>query len=132
MTWQPAKFKLAWITGPHEIEGYVFRGLGLHMTASASPKGRRLARWSLTHLNTGHRVAIINGDVRTAFSIAYEIARCSDWEAFTALGGWKNTDPDLPAKIDAIAARFPKNVDRNAGHGGGDEEIASKIALERA
>lgn len=130
MIWQPATFKVAMAGGLREVSGYVFRGLGLHLVIDASPKGRRPASWSLSHLNTGHRIALVKGDVQTVFPIAHEVATCTDWEAFTSLSGWRNTDPELKTKVEAIAARFPASLDRMAGQG--SEAMASEIAMERA
>lgn len=129
--WEPAKIVIAILgSGQGNRAGYIYRGLGLFMALSASPKGRRPPKWCLTHLNSGHSIAWISGFVKDAFPIASEIAECGDWD-FAGLDGWRNQDPELPRKVLEIAARFPKRVEMRAG-GGGDREVAAAISSARA
>ena len=109
MTWTPETFSVAWASGPHTVTVYTYRGLGLHMLYSGSPTGRMPGRWSLTHLNTGHRLAIIDGNVATAFPIAFDIAEAGDWD-FLSLGGYKDKFPDALEQLEKIAAQHPKHL----------------------
>lgn len=131
--WQPNKFLIADSWSPdrhHEVYGYTYRGLGIHMILDGSPKGRRPPTWGLKHLGSGHGVCWIKGKVSVAFVIAGEIADCGDWQAFDGLTGWANTDPELPAKLKAIMNRYPKATGR--GGGNHDDEAARAIAIARA
>lgn len=52
------------------------------------------ARWG--------KILEMTGDVDTVFPIATEIAGCSDFTLFDLPDGWRQTDPDMPLKINAI------------------------------
>lgn len=84
--------------------------------------------WSLSHLGSGHRIAILHGDVATAFPIASEIAEAGDWE-FDSLHGWKDRFPDAKEKVDEILARSKRgNRGSSIGH---CEATAQQIAQSR-
>lgn len=132
MIWAPSKFLVSapWRESmTREVEGYVYRGLGLTIAIKGSPKGRRPPRWTLTHLGSGHAVCNLTGHVKDAFPIATEIAECGDW-SFDGLYGWKNIDPELADKFRAIQAKHAKQVHR--GQGGCDEASAVAVATARA
>lgn len=129
MTWAPSTFLIAHAAGPFDVTGYVYRGLGLHMAVKASPKGRRPPKWALTHLGSGHRLVFITGAVADAFPVATEIAECGDW-SFDGLYGWKNMDPELPAKFRAIVAKHPNATERE-GARNANEEAARKVVEAR-
>ena len=127
--WQPASFMLATnALVPTEVAGYVYRGLGIHMAIGPSPKGRRPPKWRLTHLSTGHAIAQISGFVADALPIASRIAECGDW-SFGDLDGWRNMDPELPAKVAAIAKAEPRCEFRRGG--GRLRAVAQSIAFAR-
>ncbi|PXW76001.1 hypothetical protein C7451_106165 [Blastomonas natatoria] len=128
MSWKPETFKVAMPYGPADVPGYTYRGLGLHLIMQQSPKGRRPAMWSLSHLGSGHRIAIINGNVATAFPIASEIAEAGDWE-FDSLHGWKDRFPDAKEKVDEILAR--SKIGKRGSGIGYSEETAQQIAQSR-
>lgn len=132
MSWKPASFKIAVPPEPRIVAGYEYRGLGLHMSMRPSPKGQRPPTWDLSHLNSGHRVLSIKGNVADAFPIATEIAECGDW-TFDGLDGWRNVEPELPEKVVAIAARYAKRCTlRGAGgHDEPDHEMARTICANR-
>ena len=131
MTWKPATFMRAlFVYGPIKCVGYTYRGLGLWLAMPASPKGRRPPTWFLIHLNSGHRVARIDGFVSDAFPIASEIAECADWD-FNGLDGWRNQDPELPKKMSQIINRNAKRAKMRAS-GGSDADLASEISRARA
>lgn len=121
--WKPGSYPIA--CGPQHIghrEGYTYRGLGLHKV-SDKPE------WNLTHLGSGHAVAVIKGTVAEAFPIATEIAESADWD-FDGLNGWRNRDPELPAKVMAIMAKYKKRVKRKGGNP--SDEAARLVVMERA
>ena len=129
--WKPETFPIA--LGPHSIDhraGYTYRGLGIHMSMKASPKGRRPPRWKVTHLGSGHAVAVIDGDVAGAFPIATEIAECSDWD-FDGLDGWRNRDPELPSKVQEIIARHGKRARKPGGAFAASDEAAKLVLNAR-
>lgn len=131
MIWTPTVFPIACVQ--HSIDfraGYTYRGLGLHMVAKASPKGRRPPRWKLTHLGSGHGVAHIDGKVADAFPIATEVAECGDWD-FDGMDGWRNRDPDLPTKVRDVLAKYPKRAKFTTGRIGGSDEAARLVLNAR-
>lgn len=118
--WQPDTFLLAVDQPPHtkRVEGYVYRGLGIHQSSGGSPKGRRKPEWVVTHLGSGCSIASIAGDVATAFPVATKIAECGDWD-FIGIDGWRNRDPEIGSKVRAIldahknARRDERDQDRD-------------------
>lgn len=112
--WRPETFEVALPGGPTRKAGYVYRGLGIWQEMQPSPKGRRPAQWSLTHLGSGHKVCSIKGDVRTAFPVATEIAESGDWD-FLSLEGWKDRFPNVHEVIGEILSRHPKIAVRGGG-----------------
>lgn len=128
--WKPEEFLTASPWGPSPTSGYVYKGLGLAVAIEGSPKGRRPTTWTLTHLGTGHAVCRIDGDVKTAFPIATEIAECGEWD-FDSLSGWRDRDPEIPKKVAAIMERHGKRCNRSNG-GFQSEETARAIAMARA
>lgn len=130
--WTPDTFEVAWLGVPEKRSGYTYRGLGLFMVTGSSPKGRPPPTWSLTHLGSGCRIALIEGTVGVAFPVATEIAEAGDWE-FLSLVGWKDRFPDAPERIKEIVARHSKV----ARSGGGwcdpavQHAVASQIARNR-
>lgn len=86
-------------------KGWTRKGLGLYRNFAGL--------WWLVHLNTGHgvvRLGVEDADGMAHESLlevlpyADEIADATDW-TFTHVGGWRNRDPDLPTKLQAIANR---------------------------
>lgn len=128
--WPAAMVVVAMPSGPLDKPGYAWRGLGLFQAIPGSPKGRRPATWSLTHIGSGHAIAFLKGDVRTVFPIASEIALAGDW-TFEGLDGWRNQFPDASERVSEIIARYPKIVSRAAG-GGRNEDIARAVAMRAA
>ena len=100
-TWKPDLFEIAMPPGPRMVAGYTYRGLGLHIIRNGSPKGGRKPRWSLSHLGTGHKLAVLDGDVRTVFTVASDIAEAGDW-TFDGLYGWKNQFPNAKEELERI------------------------------
>lgn len=130
MSWEPEIFETAQYYGPSKVAGYTYRGLGLHMVMEPSPKGRRPARWNLSHLGSGHLVGVLTGDVATAFPVAGEVAEAGDWE-FLSLDGWKDRFPDAAEKVREIAARHPKVFSVKFGGGSRSHQVACQIASNR-
>jgi hypothetical protein len=62
----------------------------------------------LIHVGSGGAVANFVGTVSTVMPVAHEIAECGDWTLFDMPGGWKQTDPDLMNKRDAIIEAHPE------------------------
>ena len=132
MTWPAGSFLIALSSGPELVEGYTYRGLGLHMESKGSPKGRRPTTWTLTHLRSGHAVMQIEGDVRAAFLVATEVAESGDWD-FDGLDGWKNRDPELPEKLKEIMSRHANTSRSRLGSlDDVSRKIAAQIAMARA
>lgn len=137
--WKPARYRIgvSWLNKPAGVElvdGYEHLGLGMHIGSPPLPvRGRRKAQppiWHLTHLETGHLIHRLRGDVATAFPVATEIAECADW-TFSSLYGWKDRDPDLPKKVLAIAGRNSGVVLAREGVPA-NEATAREIAHDRA
>lgn len=131
MTWKPETFEVAMPWGVSAKTGYTYRGLGLWQVMAPSPKGRRPAVWSLTHLGSGHMICGLKGDVATAFPVATEIAEAGDWD-FLSLSGWKDRFPDAVARIREILARYPKVQYGKVGGKNQHHETAMQIASNRA
>lgn len=106
-SWQPARFYCAVPGGaPVEEWGYKRRGLALRHSGWANPRSE--TRWTLIHLGSGGPVASFVGNVSTVMPVAGEIATCTDWTLFDLPEGWRQTDPDLPAKVEAICEAHPE------------------------
>lgn len=129
MTWEATSFLIALPGGPYVVGGYTYRGLGLHLGVPASPKGRRPAKWILSHLGSGHSVAHLDGATDVVFALAREIADAGDW-SFDHLEGWRNHFPDAREKVDAILQRSRAGA-RTKG-AGASEDIARTISLARS
>jgi hypothetical protein len=129
MTWKPANFLVARAYGPQEVPGYAYRGLGLHLSRRASPKGRNPTEWTLIHLGSGHRICYIRGGVATSFPVATEIAECGDW-TFSGLTGYLNVDPEIKTRVVPILMKH-KCVDAEQ-KGSSDEGVARQIAMASA
>jgi hypothetical protein len=91
--WKPTSFLIATAGGIASVNGYVRDGLGLHT--------KRRAKWHLTHLRTGHCVFIIRGDIERAMSIVERALQFGNWD-FDTFDGWRNRDPELKSKVEAI------------------------------
>lgn len=128
--WPAADVLVAYPGGPIAKAGYAWRGLGLFVAVPASPKGRRPAKWSLTHLGSGHAIAFLTGDVRTVFPVASEVAMAGDW-TFDGLQGYKNQFPDAAERLSEIIARHPTVIVRSQG-GAAHEGAAQAVATARA
>lgn len=111
MPWKPETFDVALASGPRAKAGYTYRGLGLWMRDTGSPKGRKPPVWSLTHLGSGHCVVELTGKVAVAFPVATEIAEAGDWE-FISLVGYKDRFPDVADRLMEIISRHSKVTKR--------------------
>lgn len=128
MSWEPARYQVAGPNGqPYQVAGYTYRGLGLHLVIEPSPKGRRPGLWTLTHLNSGHRVALAQGNVPTAFAAAAAVAELGDWD-FDGVAGWRNRDPELPARLVDLVRRTPALKLSTAGGADADQAVAISTA----
>lgn len=130
MTWKPETFEVAMPYGPSLKAGYTYRGLGLWLVHKPSPKGRRPAVWSLTHLGTGHCIFQLQGGVAKAFPVAAEIAEAGDWD-FLSLQGHKDRFPDAGVRIREILAANPGVLRGSVGGPGQYHEVAMQIASNR-
>ena len=105
--WKPLQFFRAVPGGiPLEDWGYEQRGLALCHAGWANP--RTETRWTLIHLGSGGAIMRFVGNVATVMPVASEIADCGDWTLFDLPEGWRQTDPDLPAKVGAICEAHPE------------------------
>ncbi len=104
MNWTLQKFLTATPDGVKEVDGYVYKGLGV--TLSVAGNGLLPPLWRITHLGSGHPLAHIKAPQERAVEVATELAECADWD-FMGLYGWKNRDPQIVQKVDAIKAKYP-------------------------
>lgn len=100
MKWTFKKFLIATHDGIKSVEGYIYRGLGIHLKRRGNPP-----LWTVTHLRTGHRILFLRAAYEKAISIATELAEVTEWD-FDGLYGWKNRDPDIKAKVTAIEEKY--------------------------
>lgn len=126
--WKPDRFLVAHSYGLQEVNGYSYRGLGLSLLISGSPKGRRKPQWMLIHLGTGHTVTNIVGTAAEAFPVAYEIAHLGDW-GFDSLTGWRDRDPEIMERLLAFVKTHPECHRKASCH---NEEVAIAVATARA
>ena len=105
--WAPATFFRAMPgAAPVEAYGYEHRGLALRHSGWETPRTK--TRWSLIHLGSGGTIMRMTGSVATVMPVAKEIAECGDWRLFDLPEGWRQTDPELPAKVGAICLAHPE------------------------
>jgi hypothetical protein len=105
--WRPARFWRA-VPGGEPVEewGYECRGLALRHAGWATP--RTETRWTLIHIGSGGSIMRFTGSVAAVMPVAGEIAQASDWTLFDLPEGWRQTDPELPAKVGAICEAHPE------------------------
>jgi hypothetical protein len=107
LPWAPARFFRAIPGGePLEVHGYENRGLALRHSGWATPRSE--TQWTLVHVGSGGALMRFTGSVATVMPVASEIAECSDWTLFDLPDGWRQTDPELPAKVGAICEAHPE------------------------
>lgn len=132
LPWKAGTFDIATSAGIITQSGYILKDLGLHLESIIPPssKGRRKGRksWALTHLNSGHRVCSLIGDVKDVFPLASEIAELTDW-SFTGLDGWKNIAPELKDKFYSLIKKNKAKIKREGGSS--DKKLAREIAVSR-
>ena len=104
--WAPSGFFIATTIGPLTVQGYVWRGLGLHNSGWGAPRTK--TKWTLTHLGSGALLGKFTGDVSAVFPIAAKIAQCGDFTLFDLPDGWQQTDPALREKVAEIMAAHPE------------------------
>ena len=110
------------------VDGFTYRGLGIHLEMEGSPKGRRKPRWNLSHLGSGHLVTSINAHRSEAFAIATEIAEAGDWE-FDSFAGMGDRFPNARDEVERILASHGR--ERLATNAQPSEDLARSIALSR-
>ena len=105
--WRPVQFHRA-IPGkpPVECWGYAQDGLVLYHSGWMTPRTK--TQWSLIHIGSGGTILHLTGSVAIVMPVASEIAECGDWTLFDLPDGWKQTDPELPAKVGAICRAHPE------------------------
>lgn len=127
----PSTFWIATSEGVDTRSGYVMRGLGLGHDGWA--KDRRNTEWTLTHIGSGTAVCRIVGSVATVMPVATEIAQCGDWMLFDLPDGWQQTDPELPARVQAILdSQMPGVTLRGRGRQATADEARAVIAAREA
>lgn len=89
--WRTAKFRIATWTGTDEVDGLIYRGIGLD----------KRGVWVLSHLNTGLKIARLGNKKALAMKAANEIAEAGDWE-FCGPDGIKNQFPDAGETVHRI------------------------------
>ena len=114
--WQPAQFFVASPGGePVEAWGYQWRGLALRHSGWAVP--RTETKWWLIHLGSGSVILRLVGNVAMVMPVAAAVAECGDWTLFDLPDGWRQTDPELPAKVAAICQEHPEVKPDTSVHG---------------
>lgn len=73
------------------VPGFIYKSIGLHDCYNAK-------LWSVTHLNTGHKICDLVCDKHEAFELAKQVAELGDWD-FMTFGGYKNVDGDIKNKF---------------------------------
>lgn len=129
MRWIVDTFHACQMTGIiMPTRGWVLNGLGLYKTDEGF--------WWLVHINSGQGVVRLGVDPENGpnhlfeiLGIADEVVDATNW-TFEAPDGWKNHDPALPAKLNAIAAKFPGWVESPARHHRMDD-LSEKLARTR-
>ncbi len=96
----------ALLVGPAGVErgrreGFVRNGLGLSPEGWNARRGRA-ARWDLTHLNSGCRLAEFAGPPTPVFRAATAASDIMDWDAFTLALGWQQVNPAMPGRLHAV------------------------------
>lgn len=117
MAWKDARYPVACAAAVVKVSGYTYKGLGLHIWPRNKPRKRKGVEpppppppeWTLTHLGSGLSVAHITGTVSEVFPLASQIADLSDW-TFDGPKGFRNMDPELPAKLKAWLDTAPPCV----------------------
>lgn len=75
--------------GMHQVAGSTYRGIGVFKAGVLfiRHEKKRLLHsvWSVTHLNTGHRICFVAGAVERSLPIAQELAEAFDWMVRTEL-----------------------------------------------
>lgn len=120
--WRRGDLLIATPSGPQQVSGYSYRGVGLHLDAKPL--------WMISHQATGHALIHIVADRAVRFVIATEIAECTDW-TFSGLDGWKNMDPELDAKLGVIGKKYSRYLAVKPGRGGQNENVARQISQSR-
>lgn len=120
--WAPKPFDIVVGAGIQVVEGYVWRGLGLDEHASEI--------WTLTHLNSGHRIAILLGDLERVQPVASKIAAAFDW-TFVGLDDYLSTRPSLRDDLRSLLAEQSENFFITASEAQA-RDVASIIARKRA
>ncbi len=116
--WKPAEYLIHFGADAVTVSGYEYRDLGMHMVGSKTKP-----RWSLTHLGTGLKLCVIDGDVRTAFPIATEIAEAGDW-GFISIVGYKDRFPDAAEVLGKI---LTKHAGKTRRYGEFDDDYREKV-----
>ncbi len=102
--WQKTTMWIAFTTGPEKKDGWEYKGLGLFKV------GRK---YSLTHLGTGMRAALLPAPIAEAKRIGAIIAECADWD-WSGPDGYKNVEPDIREKLrvclDALGIERPMST----------------------
>lgn len=131
--WIRDSFEIAYLFGPRKVRGKSYRGLGLHLLSKAyrSPKGRRFlpARWSLSHLGSGHCLVTLTGEWDEILPVATEIAEAGDWD-FLSMQGWRDRFPDAPERLAELVEKHASMCKRGQSRGN-MPEIAQQIAANR-
>jgi len=126
LLWSVKDFPVAAAGEVVTVSGRVYKGIGF----AAATAGRN-TEWLVVQIGTGHRITALRGPSYRALRVATKIAELTDWEAFSSIGGWENTDPSLPLRLSdllQVASQFIEVVDYA---GNPDSKTAVDIATLR-
>lgn len=131
--WQVGEFMSCQTDELVPTKGWTKRGVGLYRNA--------LGLWWLVHLNTGH--GIVRLGIEDLDGLGHELRHeiivwadavvdAADWD-FDGIHGWRNRNPDLPAKLQEITNMAPAGMittpaAANVRH---NPRAARKLAISR-
>lgn len=117
-----SKFYIATPEGPAEVEGSVWKFIGIHSVAPDA--------WSVTHVPSGHKVGTINASFGTAKLLAKELAGLADW-SFQEMKSWRDQDPKLPQKVLDFQSEF-EEFTISSSASGSNADVARAVSFLNA
>jgi hypothetical protein len=126
--WKRERYLVAKGESLANVDGITAKGLGMSIVRPHVIFAQA-AITAIHHLGSGHLLCYVKGDFGIAARVAVDLISCGDWE-FGGLEGWKNADPDLTLKVQAVLKKHARVA--YVGDHAPDREQARKAARERA
>lgn len=117
--WRKSKMWIAFSRGPETRNGWEYKGLGLFSIGG---------KYSLTHLGTGMRIALLPAPIAAAKKTAVAVAECANWE-WSGPDGYKNVEPEVRAKLRKCLAEL--GIDRPMGNATREDQRAAAREIAR-